>query len=132
MKIKSDFVTNSSSTSYVVYIPEGTSFERLSISDRLKFRVYELIEQTDGDEVVKTEDEIKAGMNELKKVYNDFVKNGNYYDYDNYTKYTILEELLGENKLVILSMDTCSDGGSITLLKGRDMDKIEEINRRMS
>jgi hypothetical protein len=69
MKIKSDFITNSSSTAYVAYIPNEATFEKLDLVININ-RVIDNVKNEYGDEEEEKEidrDYIKKYSISLKK-----------------------------------------------------------------
>jgi len=109
MKIRAGFVSNSSSSSFVVLLPE-------KFIENIDFN-----EITDGDE--------DFPLDEFKKMLNEFIEEGclwleQIYDYESDGRdfYEILDNLL--DPYVIASMDTSSDAGQIVIA---DREKIKKI-----
>ena len=97
MKIKSDFVTNSSSTSYIVCIPE-------------KFDIDMFISLlSDMDEI----DNKELFYNKIKDVVKELKDYGTLDQYENELEFYRLSDLLSELELDVLSYDSPSDCGVI-------------------
>ena len=123
MKIKSDFVTNSSSTSYLVCLPDNFDITKfLHIIDPENSWWFE--EYLDASEEVKKE--IMEKLKErLIKLNEKLLKHTNIYEYDSeYDAYHVFIKLLEELDLIIDSWDTSSDNGMIC---GVDLEKVERI-----
>lgn len=112
MKIRTGFVSNSSSSSFVVLLPEN--FIETIDFDKV----------TDGDEDFPL-DEFKRMLNDLIKV-GDIWVDGIYdeYETDDRDFYDILDNLL--EPYVIASMETSSDAGQIVVA---DRDAVKKILR---
>ena len=119
MKIKSDFVTNSSSTSYIVAISENLTFTKQEILATDAYQNY----RTDEEDQSAKEyiDACQKGLRELKKGEGIYA-----YDFDSdigppqMAFYSIVE-LLDNKELVLLSFESGSDDGKILSL---DKEKI--------
>lgn len=112
MKIKTDFVTNSSSTCFVVFVPS-----KYTLSDEvLKKYINESIEWWDDEEEELTEDEyvetmrdevveciedLKQGKDVYKSCYGDGV---------DYKVYCAVEAIMSGEGFGVTSVDTSGDG----------------------
>ena len=116
MKIKSDLVTNSSSTAYVVFIPENFEITDEEIKNVIIESYEEDFDPNDFESVKK------SLLNELKDL-----KNGHDVFYDEWDKYNMFEPLsriFEDKNLVIAVIDVPSESGSIV---GVTSSKISEI-----
>jgi len=113
MKIRTAFVSNSSSSSYVVLFPKNFDINSIDISSFQQRNYFD-----GSDEEV---------MEKLREAYNQLISNGEVYQYDNYQLFDVLSSLFTEEPYrgyVIGGFETGPDGGSISLA---DMDKVREI-----
>jgi len=128
MKIKSDFVTNSSSTSYLVYIPDNFKIEKFRdmilehFDEDLKEALDCFEPNDDGDLTI---DEI---IEKLFKEFNDLISSGVSYQYEN-NFYYIMNDLLDKLDLVLdTEENSSSDNGVITNINSKILkNKIKTI-----
>jgi len=112
MKIKSDFVTNSSSTCYIVFVPEN-----FVLSDDLFDKTFKNLQtyynEEDGFtfiyETVKKD--VKDSLNDLKNGH-DIIKDS-YGDGLDYKSYEVLYEILSAANLGLTKLDISGDGFDI-------------------
>lgn len=103
MKIKSDFITNSSSSSYLVYIPDGVDIhDHLNLSETM--RHFEKRESSEDLAKIKIE---------IKDAFYDLVNYGttDFYEYQNGCY--VVQEILDELDLSIHEWDGPPDAGQI-------------------
>ena len=111
MKIRSGFVSNSSSSSYIVLLPKN--FDAIKYVDNM----------TD-EEIDKLFRWDKHDRSEIKEALKSLCIDGTIYD-DNYEQKNICSEVLRE--YVIADVQTESDGGSISLVTGTEREKIKKL-----
>lgn len=118
MKIKGGFITNSSSTSYVVYLPDG-----LELPDDLIQKAFD--EWYGGDEEI---DDFKEDMINAFKILKD---GSTVTQWDEGSAvFHCLGEIFLKHDLVIDSYDGASDDGSIRNINSKTInDKIEKAKK---
>ena len=120
MKIKLDFITNSSSTAYVVMIPKNfdiaQAFSELKGKDNSWCYEEELGEEFDDNQVIFLE----TVVSNIEKL-----RNGEDLWGDDTEAFGTTQEILLDKKFDVASVDISSDTGGI--LTGVNMKRIEEI-----
>lgn len=110
MKLKGDFITNSSSTSYVVFIPEDfqlKSFDELDMP-------YDNFDEEDDDEILK---KVREGI--------ELVKNGDHIcECEDFGLNRQLAHICRENNFVLTDLDGGSDSGVVAGVTKRKIDEI--------
>lgn len=103
MKIRNGFVSNSSSSSFVVLLPEDfrTQIDNMDLSK------YDNGDGTFGDGET-TEKKVRAELHEL-------VRSKYLWQEDCWAEYTIIEEIIREKELIIATIDGGPDQSSITV-----------------
>ena len=104
MKIRNGFVSNSSSSSYVVFIPDNFSV------DCKKFA-----EDYDYDEL---------DVDVLEDMVTELKNGSGLYSQDNYSEYEAIVDVLREKDLIVLAIDGGPDDGSVETISQK---KITEI-----
>lgn len=107
MKIRSGFVSNSSSISFVVLIPEDFDFSKV---DKLKY----ISEYENGDENVSE--------SELEECYKSLIEDGYIFENGNYGPFTVLLNIL--NDYVIVTLNSGPDDVQISL---SDLSAVKKI-----
>lgn len=123
MKIKTGFITNSSSTAYIIYIPK--SFHIVNAMDQVKndpknyYYNEELGEQFDDDEL-KFLEAITKNIAELES--------GESLWGDETLAFNTTQEILEKSKCVIASVDISSDsGGMLIPVDKKALEEIQEM-----
>ncbi len=117
MKIKTDFVTNSSSTSYVVFIPDGFYADEIEIS-----KLYEKLKgyrEATEEELYK---ELPECIETIKEGDNIWYYGG---DGVNATVYDIILEICSAHGFILSEMDMNGEGNNT--IKGVPEETIENI-----
>ena len=125
MKIRQGFVSNSSSSSFVILLPENFDVEKHIEEKWDKLDSYSI-----GNIIDEFDDEFEDGMDEdafakekFKLIINKFIEKGYVYQ-DDIGFYTIGEVL---DDYCIASVEVSSDGGSGTLADREQIKKILNI-----
>lgn len=112
MKIRNGFVSNSSSSSYVLYIPDNF--------DREKF--FQENEQIAIDII---ENDEKYDQKKFKKIYLDFLNGGGFWRDNDYISYEALYEMFSDFE--VASMETGPDEGQMVILDNQKIKKIDGL-----
>jgi len=119
MKIRNGFVSNSSSSSFVVVLPKNFNTEKF-VNEKLKFNSYVAGDILEGYEY-EGDDEDAFVKEKAIQVINKFIKNKSV-DEDDYPEMSIIEGALSD--YIISTFDVSSDAGCGVLVSA---DKIEKI-----
>jgi hypothetical protein len=106
MKIRNGFVSNSSSSSFLIVLPDDYTIDKNEV--KLLMNEYEL---EDIEEVIKN--------------INNFINEGEIYEYDDYNYFSIMSELFRNYN--IFGVDVGSDDGIISFMKKQEI--INKINK---
>jgi hypothetical protein len=126
MKFKLDFVTNSSSTSYIVHIPQNFVVSPQDIRD---FAERELDEELFEETPLNEQNDL---IEEVVKCVED-VKNGHsVYESDNFDSkdslaYNYILHICNKNNFKIDSQDI-GGGGGVSIIIGITLEKIQKID----
>lgn len=105
MKVKFSFVTNSSSTAYIVFIPDTFKASHKDIMDIFSVDLEGYYDELNENDIVK---EIHEKLEELKG-------GKTIWEYDEYMAFAIIRDLCEQHDFVLTSIDVSSDGnGTIT------------------
>ena len=129
MKIRQGFVSNSSSSSFVVLLPEKFDIEnhvKENFDKMSKCTIGDIIEQfsEDFEEMVEMDEQLFA-MKKTMDVVELFKKEKHFYSYEKYREIEIIDEILTD--YIIAKFDTGSDDGGCELLSRDKIKKIKEI-----
>lgn len=113
MKIRFGFVSNSSSSSYVLLLPKNFD-TNMFIDNMDEERIKEIIEDHD----LEDKDELKYHVEKL-------IEDGYLYAYDDSKSLYVCEDVLRDFK--IMSIQGGPDDGSISLMSEREKEKIKEL-----
>jgi len=118
MKIKNDFITNSSSTSYVVCIPDNFKFE-LNNEKIIGSENYDIIEFDDFEGDFETEGFDERVILELNKMLDSLRQGGDVFNWGEYGYSPIMSTLIQAlpDKYVMQKIDSGSDRGGVWGIK---------------
>lgn len=122
MKLKRDFVTNSSSTSYFVYIPDNF--------DIVKY--LHLLSESDWKHLINDFNNLKNVKSKFQEVFDKYLLNeGIFYEDDNHTLYWMIIDIFSQLDLHLQKVDSPSDNGIIFNVNSKqNKTKIKEINSK--
>jgi len=122
MKIKTDFVTNSSSASFIVFIPSNYKIEKNKIIKTEQYKDYIHDEEPSSDEINKLIDEIKKDINLLKDGKEIMLGPYGY-------ELLFIRELLKSDNLIFKIIDV--DGEGATTISPTKLIEVKEFVTRM-
>lgn len=104
MKVRNGFVSNSSSSSFVVFVPDDFTLD------------YKAIEEQYEDEGID--------MDILKDMVNSLKKGHGLWRNDGWQEFDIIEEELRSRDLIVISMDSGPDEGAIDVITKKQVEDI--------
>jgi hypothetical protein len=107
MKIRNGFVSNSSSSSFIMLIPKSFDVDKFDFTPHSK-----TLDHNDSDEET------------VKKSFKQLQSDGYLDDY-NSSNYYVITKIF--NNFVIASIETGPDSGGISLLSEKEIDKIKKL-----
>ena len=121
MKVRNGFVSNSSSSSFVIMLPKNIDVDKV-VEERYdeldKYVIGNIYEEYD----IEEEDETKIkGI--IKEISLKFIKEG--YVYENYMELSLIPQIFDD--YVIAVVDGGPDDGGVELLSDSYIEKIEKI-----
>ena len=124
MKIRNGFVSNSSSSSFVVLLPEDFDVKKhVDANFEESVDVGDILEHYDAPEDI---DEEAYAKEKTVTILNKFIKEKCVYNYDSTVPYYTIMQILED--YIIVEMEAGSgDSGEGTLLDKEDINKIKNI-----
>lgn len=122
MKIRNGFVSNSSSSSFIILLPDNFDVDKHIEENWEEFDSYTIggiLDEYD-DEIEEGMDEIVFAKDKLKEIINNFIDEGYVYQED-YT-FNIIEKCL--DYYCIANIDVSSDSGTGSLADKEQIKKI--------
>ncbi len=120
MKVKSDFITNSSSTSYVICLPD-------KITDELLEKLFEKVIDNGDDELNDEDQLLEERKDEIKNWIKCLEAGKELWREEDPSIFDSLTKLAEEQDWIIDEKDTSSEAGQITALSKKDLEKIKRI-----
>jgi len=128
MKIRNGFVSNSSSSSFVILLPDNFNTEEY-VKSRIntlesKYVKGEILEHFDIDTTNLNEDDLV--VEKAIEIINQFIEDSSVYNYDTYIEYETVYQFL--NEYIIAEVESGSgDSGEGILIDSKQIKKILEI-----
>lgn len=111
MKIKSDFITNSSSTAYVVFVPPDFKLALSQIQETWGYKDRLQYGEDEGEDI--SPDDILGDVNES---INDLRNNGSLYSEDHHNVFWILRDAFEKLGLELAAVDSAGGDGADTIV----------------
>jgi hypothetical protein len=116
MKVRAGFVSNSSSSSYVIVIPKNFDVNKISNEEIDKCYVH------DYDTYIT--DDGSVDYDKVRKEIVDCIEQGGIWHESNYGLFSICSDLL--DKYSISSIETGPEGGEISIIKQANLERLLE------
>lgn len=113
MKIRNGFVSNSSSSSFVVYLPKDYKINKEKLDKAITY----YIDEENDEETIN---------NKINQAISLLQSGGSITEYDNNIEFSILGENIEED-YILASFDTCSDAGEIIGITKNKLEKILQL-----
>lgn len=120
MKIRNGFVSNSSSSSFVVLLPKSFDVEKF-VNESNILGSYAAGDILEGFELEEGEDEDSFVKEKTIEIINKFITDGCVYQ-DDYTDFNVIRNVLSD--FIIADVDVSSDSGSGCLANTEQIEKI--------
>ena len=114
MKIRAGFVSKSSSSSYVIVVPNSFEVDKISNEEIDKSYI------RDYNEYVRADDSVD--YDKVKKDLAKCIEQGSLWHEDNYAMFEVSTTLL--SKYVISSIETGPEGGEISFIKQSSLERL--------
>ena len=123
MKIKQDFVTNSSSLAVIIFLPDNYQVSKEQIVQTDFYKEY-IIDHGNEDDKEDVFDQVDTLLNSLKRgleIYSNDYSEGQY----DWESFGILDEIVSQDGLCIKTFETTgSEGTTMTAITTNDIKKI--------
>jgi len=127
MKVRTSFVSNSSSSSYLVFIPDRFRITKKDISDEIKYNEYDYFTDVKPDitKIFQRCNDILQALNMSKKI--EYEDDCNVSEYENHTYLNIFVGILKKNGLVMNDINQGPGNNKIYIICQENIEEIKEI-----
>jgi len=113
MKIRQGFVSNSSSSSFVLLLPKNFDADKY-VDNMEDVEINGIIREYDMED-----------KNELKEIFNKLVKDAYIYGEDNYKAFNVCSDVLKE--FIVTEVEGGPDESSISLLSEKERERLKNL-----